>query len=344
MNFKDKLFFIKNLSIMLKSGVSLTEALEIIANQFESKKNKEIIKKINSKIMNGQNLSSALSSEKNIFDDFFINIIKIGEQSGTLEENLKFLTEQIEKEYSLRQKIKGALTYPFIVFLLIIFSGTFISLFVLPHLIDFFSAFDIELPLTTKILLFIASFMKKFGYILLIFFIFIIFIFYLLLKKNFFKKIIEKITLHLPIIKNFFIYNNLAKITRNLGILLKSGISIVSSLEIVENTTESLIYKEAIKKCLTTVKQGEQLKTGMEKNSIFFPKTLISAIYTGEKSGKLDETLISISNFYEEEIDYLTKNFSTIIEPIILFFVGVLVAFIALSIIQPIYQLTGSIK
>jgi len=342
-SFLEKLLFTKHLSIMIKSGLVISESIHTLIEQTKSITFKNVLTSIVTDIENGRPLASALSKHPRVFDQFYISLIEVGEESGTLEDNLEFLAKQLAKDYSMRKKVKGAMLYPGLIFFTVTIMGGFISLFILPQLVDFFESFDIELPLPTKILLYIANLMKTRGIIIITSFIVAFVSFTLLIKTKFIKPLWHRLLLKLPIIGVFLVSVNIARLTRNLGTMLRSGVTVIRSLEVTANTLDNLTFQQALFFAQDEVRKGKQLAKGMEKFS-FIPPLVTKMIAIGEKTGKLEEVLLYLGDFYEEEIDEFSKNLSTILEPILLISIGLVVGFVAIAIISPIYQLTGSFR
>ena len=344
-NFLDKLLFTKHLSIMIKAGIPITEALATLIDQIKSKTFKNILSGVLSDIENGQSLAKSLKKFPKTFDQFHISLIEIGEESGTLEENLEFLAKQLAKDYALRKKIQGAMLYPALVFTATAIMGGFIALFILPKLVDFFSAFEIELPLTTKILLFFANTMKNYGLFLIGGLVFFLFISSLILRLPKIKPWWHKVILKFPLFGKMLTYNQLARFTRNLGTLIRSGVPVTKSLETTAATLSNLKFKADLIEINQSLAKGKNIGVALDQKKFSeFPPLVSKMISVGEKTGKLDETLLYLGDFYEEEIDNISKSLTTILEPILLIAIGLVVGFVALAIISPIYELTGSIS
>lgn len=342
---QELMLFTKHFSTMIKAGITVPQALASLSSQIKSNKFKKIVGDILSEVENGQSLYKALFKYKETFGSFYISIIEISEKSGTLEENLDYLSSQLSKEFNLRKKVQGAMMYPALVIIATFIMGGFISLFVLPKLVDFFGSFEIELPLSTKILLTFANLMKNhgieiFGGILIFSFLFSLFI-----KIKFIKPFWQRFLISIPFVGKIIVFNNLANMSRNLGILLKSGVTITDSFLILSKSTNNEIYKKYYLKLVEVIKKGGKISEQMNKYSnTIFPKIVPQMIAAGEETGRLDETLLYLGTFYEDEIDDLSKSLATLLEPILLLGIGLVVGFVALSIISPIYQLTGSIR
>jgi len=342
---KDILFFSKNVAVLIKSGIPLAEALEILSAQITNGSFKKIVKDIQKSIENGNSLSKAMSAHRVAFDPFFTGIVTIGEESGTLDESLNFLATELSKDYYLRQKIQGALLYPGLVFGATFIMGGFISLFILPQLVTFFDNLDIPLPLSTQILLAFARIMNSYGILIFSLLGLIIALLVLSVRLKLIKKMWDRIVFSFPLFGDLLLYGYLARISKNVGVLVKSGVPLPKSLAIVSDTTENITLQNGIKHALAQVKKGKLLSKGFEEyNTHLFAPLFTKMIQTGEKTGKIDEACMYLGNYYEEEVDTIAKNLTTVLEPVLLLAIGLIVGFVALAIIGPIYQLTGSIQ
>lgn len=345
MKFKEKLLFTKHLATMMNAGIPLSECLETLNTQAKSKKVKELLEQIIKDIQNGQSLSKALSKHKKDFDNFYLSLIEVGEESGTLEKNLEFLSVQINKDYRLRKKIQGAMFYPLLVLSATLIMGFIISFFVLPKLTSFFTTLDIKLPLATRILLFIAYVSKNYGLIILAAFILIGLGLRIACRAPSVKYKIHILILKIPLIKDLMIYSQVSRFSRNLGTLIQSGVPMSKALEVTANTLSNLKFRTDLLEVQEALTKGREVGISLQKPKYWeFPSLVSKMVEVGEKAGKVDETLLYLGDFYDEEIDDIAKNLSSIIEPILLLSIGIMVAFLALAIISPIYQLTGSIR
>jgi type IV pilus assembly protein PilC len=343
--FLDKLLFTKHLSIMIKSGITIVEALEILTSQTKSPAFRNILESVSADVKNGKSLAEALQKHPKAFDTFYTSIIEIGETSGTLDQSLLYLSGQLAKDYAFRKKIQGAMLYPMIVFTAAGIVGIGVSLFVLPQLLDLFSGYEIELPLSTQILIFIAKSMQSYGVLIFIYIGILLVGVRILLTFPAIKPYWHQVLLVLPIFGKILQNSELTSFCRNLGIMLKSGLPITKALAIEENITSNLIFQKYLKDMLSAVDKGTLLSAELESGKYKkIPLIATKMIAVGEKTGKLEETFLYLGDFFEDEVDDATRNISTIIEPIMLLFIGLIVAFVALSIISPIYELTSSIK
>jgi type IV pilus assembly protein PilC len=342
---QEKLLFTKHMDTMIKAGIPIVEALETLEDQTQSPYFKEVIGGIVSDVKNGKSLAKSLSKYPKVFDEFYVSLIKVGEASGTLDENLTFLVTQMGKDIRLRKQIRNAMFYPALVLTATVIMGGFISFFVLPKLVDFFASFDIELPLTTRILLFVALTMRDYGIFIITGVVVFLVLARLITRMPAVRPTWHSFLLKIPLIGKLIAYGQLARFSRNLGTLIQSGVPINEGLEITSDTLSNLRFKNDLLQINSLLEKGKNIGDTMKKGKFSeYPPLVSRMIAIGEKTGKLDETLLYLSNFYDDEIDDISKNLSTIIEPVLLIIIGVLVGFVALSIISPIYELTGSIR
>lgn len=343
--FQDKVLFTKHLHTMLKAGIPLPEALDTLYLQARSEVLKKIIKTIVSDVENGMSLEKALTKHPKVFDEFYISLVSVGEEAGTLDQTLEFLALQQNKEYRLRKKIQGALMYPAIVCIAMFGMGGMISLYVLPKLVDFFESFKVNLPPATRLLLWISRTMHDYGILIFVVFFLFLILLRIITKMKKVRPYWHAFLLRLPLIGNILIMSNLARFGRNLGTLIQNGIPIARGVDVTARTLTNLKFREDAIFIMRELIKGKQLGSSLEEKQYWeYPPLVSRMIAIGEKTGKLDETLLYIGEFYEEEIDDYSKNLSTILEPALLVVIGLVVGFLAFAIISPIYELTGSIR
>lgn len=344
-SFTDKLLFTKHMSIMIKSGITVSDAIDTLALQAKSNKFNQVLTQVDKDIKNGQTLAKSFLKHPKIFDNLYVSLIDVGEKSGTLEESLNYLANQLSKEYSLHKKIQGALLYPEIVIVATSLIGFGMSLFVLPKLTDLFTSLGAKLPLTTQILLFFANLMKNHGGVITIALIVIIVLSKILVILPSVRPKWDRIALSIPIFGELLQNQQLASICRNLGVMLKSGLPITQSLSIQQTATSNYVFKDYIKRLQKSVDKGKEIGKELDTGAYSkFSPIAVKMIEVGEKTGKLDEVFVYLGDFFEEEVDNIAKNLSVVLEPIVLLVIGLVVGFVALAIISPIYDLTGSIK
>jgi type IV pilus assembly protein PilC len=340
----DQIFFFKRLTFLTKAGLGLIDSLSTIQKQ-STKKHSTIINHLITDISNGKKLSKSLARFPKVFNEFSINIIDYGESSGTLSENLEYLTEEITKKNLIRKKLINSLIYPIVIGLSTLCITIFLIVYLFPKITPVFKTMNIELPTSTKILIYTSNFVINNWLILLLLTILIILGLLYILKNNkrvkyftFYK------TLSTPVIGDVIKKYMLSNITRTLGVLLQSGMSLSEAILVTERTTQNIIYKKELKELLSVSERGEQISFYTQKNNFLFPHEVTALISSGEKSGNLSESLIYVSKNYEQEIEEFTKNISILIEPIMMIIVGVVIGFVSISIISPIYSITQHIQ
>ena len=338
--FSEKILFAKNLALMIRAGLPLRESISTIQEQSKSKLFKKVLASVLNDIENGQSLANSLSRHPKIFDSLYINMIRIGEESATLEESLDRLALYLKKSYELRGKIKSAMIYPSFVLGTTIVLGAGLVFFVLPKIVPLFKTLNVKLPLTTKILIGSVSAMQNYGLLILLITILLSVALFFIYRFKQVKFVVHKIILKSPVIgkisKNVYI----SRFSQTLGVLLKSGLSVVSALRITRSSLENLVYKKEIEEIISYVQKGKLMSDYLKQKKELFPLMVSRMIGVGEKTGNLEETLLYLSDFYNEEVDNSVKNLSSVLEPILLIIIGLAVGFIALSIISPIYEIT----
>ncbi|MFH0779400.1 MAG: type II secretion system F family protein [Parcubacteria group bacterium] len=336
---KSVLFFTKNLSILLKAGSTLSESLEVMREQTKGKL-QQILFEINEKVQRGLNFSDALAGYPKVFSIIYVNMIKIGEQSGTLEMNLEQLAKQLEAQYKLRKKIVGAMVYPSIIFSGTILIGGGVVLFVLPKITRLFKNFRVELPLSTRMLIAVSDFFQNYGVFAFIIIIAAIVGLTLLLRGKFIKPYTHWLILKMPIINNIARHYNLSMFYRSLNTLLKSGVTIDEGINICSETAGNEQYKIFLKDTYSKVKSGSSLCDIFKSKRLLFPLTDCQIISVGEESGTLADSLAYCAALHDDALDDITKNLSNILEPVLFVIIGLMVGVLALAVITPIYSIT----
>jgi type IV pilus assembly protein PilC len=340
----ERIMFVKHMSMMIHSGMTEVESLRLIRSQIKSKGFLKILDEVIGNIENGQSLSTALGRYNQVFGDLFINIIKIGEISGTLSENLDYLALEMRKNQSLRSKVRGALIYPAVIFAATIGVVGGLLFFILPKILPVFKSLRVELPFTTRALIAVSEALRS-HYIIIGAVLALIVIALLVLRRiPTTRYLLHRMLLSLPIFGNISIGFNMANMTRILGMLLHSGEKIVQAVSITADASSNLVYKRALQEAVIEIQKGKTLYAYFEEHEALFPPTVGRMIEVGEKTGNLDNNLAYLAEFYENEVDEVTKNLSGILEPILLVVMGVAVGFVALAIITPIYGITQGLK
>lgn len=343
---KEKILFLRNLKVMLDSGISLPEALQKISGYVKNKKLKLAISDMKEKVVKGKKLSEAISYHKDIFPNLYYTMIKAGEESGNLGNALESILIQTEREYELTSNIKGAMIYPAVIIMTMIGIGVIMLVFVVPSLSNMFESLGVELPQTTKTIIFIGDLFLSYWYL----FVIMLGVLAFFAKKTLFSSakegkgpLVSKMLLRIPLVSNLMKSILVARFVRMLAILLKAGVSLVESLEIIKDTLDNYYYKKAIEDAKEKVQKGIKLSEALQPYyNLFIPPT-IELIAVGEDTGKTSDILSNLSVFMEEEIKRSTRNIISAIEPMIMVLIGGVIGFFAVAMIQPMMSLMSAI-
>lgn len=339
----EKVNFTRNLSVMLSSGLPLNKAMGVLSKQTNNLRFKKTILDIQENLQQGQTLADSLSLHPRAFSDFYINMIKVGEEGGTLEEVLKELAKQMKKTHSLKRKIKGALIYPAVIICAMFMIGIVMMIFVVPKLLTVFEQFNATLPLTTRAIIKSSNIIADNGLIFLGIISFLILFLILAIKKGIGKTYWHKTLLKLPIFGKIAKNYNSGLLARNLSSLLNSGIPIVRALKTTARTLKNSLYLNSLLEIAEEVQKGSNLSMLMDNYPNLYTAMSQQMVKVGEESGELAEMLENLAGFYEQEIDQTTKNLSSIIEPILILIIGAAVGFFAISMLQPMYSILQSV-
>lgn len=339
----DKALFAKHLSVMLSSGISLGEAL-LIASTSARGKLRTVLTQVRESVESGQTLADSFARHPKVFSGLFVNATRAGELSGTLSDNLSNIAKELEKEKELRSKIVSSMVYPIVVLVAAFVLGMVLSFVVLPKITPLFEGLRVELPVTTRALISFSHFIQNNGVMFFISIVAAIGLFLWFIKQKFSHPFTHKIILKIPIIKSVTRNASLARFCRTLAMLLASGVRIDEALEITKGTTSNYYYRNILEAVTKRIRTGTKLADNLSLYKDFFPPLLTRMVQVGEESGKFEETLFYLADFYEGEVDTATKTLSTAIEPVLLIGIGLVVGFLALSIITPIYDITGNIQ
>ena len=340
----EKMMFAKNLSVMISSGLPLSRALQNITTQSTNKKFVGIIQGVSEDIQTGASFADSLAKFPGIFDELFVNMIRVGEISGNLEEVLNILSMQLEKDHELLRKVRGALVYPGVIMVAMGLVGIVMMVYVVPQVTSVFKDLNATLPASTQFIIDLSSALRDYWYA----FIFLGAVFFLgikfMLTTDVGKKILGMILINTPVVKNIVIKVNCARFARIYSSLLKSGVSVVESLKILSKTLTNFYYKKAFMLAIIDVQKGVNLSKVIKAEDKIFPVLVYQMIEVGEETGKTESVLAKLAEFYEDEIDQITKNLSSIIEPVLMLIIGSVVGFFAISILKPMYSVLENIN
>lgn len=339
----EKMNFARHLSTMVKAGLPLNRSLQILAKQTKNSQFARVITEIEENVRKGQSFSDSLGKYPRVFSELFINMVKVGETSGNLEEVLKILGSQMAKDHELRSRIKGAMIYPAVIVCAMVGIGILMMIMVVPKLSAVFEELKIDLPWTTKLVIFTGQFLSSYFISVLIGFLIMIILIRQLIKTKIGRKIIDFISLNLPILGRLTRQINSAYFARNFSSLIEAGVPIVNALQIVAKTITNSFFRQSLFISAERVQKGEALSKILENFSQLYPIMVIQMIEVGETTGTLSNILENLAGFYEEEVSNATKNLSSIIEPILMIIIGAAVGFFAISMIQPLYSMMSGL-
>lgn len=338
----DKMLFTRNLGVMLHAGLPFSRALSVLAEQTNNTYFKGIIMSVQDDVQKGSQLGNSMEKFPKAFDELFVNMIKAGDASGNLEEVLDLLYVQIKKSHELVSKVRGAMMYPAVIIFAMIIVGALMMVFVLPSILSIFRDMDVELPLTTKILIFVSDTIQNQGLLILIGSIIFVVLIGLALKNPKGKRAFDYLILHTPTIKGIVAKMNMARFSRTLSSMIASGVSIVKALETASGILSNSYYRDSIKKASIDVQKGTSLSEFFKPYGKLYHPMMINMIEVGEETGTLEDTLKQVAEFYEDEVEQVTENLSSIIEPILMLVIGGAVGLFAVSMIQPMYGIMGN--
>lgn len=337
---QDKINFARHLSIIIRAGLPLLEGLRIIKKQTANKTLLVVLERLVADVSGGQFLASSLERFPELFDQFFVNVVRVGEASGTLADNLLYLAEELKKARSLKNKIKSAMIYPLVIMAATIVLISFLVFFAFPKLLPLFAGLNVPLPLPTRILIATASlFLNNWLWVVVaILAAALVFRALLLIRPT--RFLLDQLLFRMPIFSGLVVDINMANLARVLGVLLKGGIKIVEAVAITSHTLDNLVYEKELLRASEEVRRGEPLARYLAQQKRYFPPLLSGLIEIGENTGNLEENLGYLADYYREESELRIHNLTTLIEPALLLVMGLLVGFVAISVITPIYSVT----
>jgi type IV pilus assembly protein PilC len=341
---KEKMIFTRNMSVMISSGLSVSRAVHNLSVQTRNKKFKKILLSVYDSLQTGKSMSEGLAQYPGVFSELFVNMIAVGEVSGNLEEVLGILALQLEKEHELLSKVRGALMYPAVIVFAMLGIGILMLTYILPKITGVFKDMNVELPPTTMFIIGISDFLRN-HYILSIGIIIVVIASVKIFSSTKAgKRFFGLLVLYIPIVGGIVVKVNCARFARIYSSLLKSGISVVNTLTIVSKTLGNVHYKDVLIEAIGEIQKGVELSKIIGKYPRIFPILVTQILEVGEETGKTEVVLERLAEFYEEEVSQITKNLSSIIEPILMLLIGSAVGFFAVAMLQPMYSVMENIK
>jgi len=334
--------FTRQLATMIDAGLPLVQSLEILSSQQESKVFKGIIREIREDVEEGSTFAGALKKHPGTFNELYTNLVVAGEEGGILDNILTRLAAYIEKAETLKKKVKSALVYPSTIVGVAVIVVMILMIFVIPVFETMFRSAGQSLPLPTLITLTVSKFIKKYIIIVIPAFILLIY----LLRKWYHteggRAIIDRLLLKLPVFGLLFQKISVARFSRTLGTLVSSGVPILDGLTIVSRTAGNRTVETAILNARASIREGETIAEPLGRSGIF-PPMVIQMISVGESTGALDSMLGKIAEFYEEEVDVAVSNLTSLLEPFLMIFLGIVIGGVVISMYLPIFQMASAV-
>ena len=339
---RDLVIFSRQLAVMVSATVPLVQSLRILIKQTQNDNLKIIVSEVADEVEGGAKLSGALAKYPDIFSSFFVNMVRSGETSGRLDETLNYLADEAEKNYDLMNKIKGAMTYPAFIVGGLAVVGFVMMTFVIPKLTDILLETSTELPISTKILIATSGFLQKFWWLLIIFMIALAVTARLSTRQGPGRLFWHKLQLRLPIFGNILQRIYLVRFTRSLASLMLGVVPLTRGLEVVAGVVGNEVYRDLIVRTIHEVEEGNSISTLFLESSAV-PAMVSQMLVVGEKTGRLEEILNRLGNFYGREVENNVQGLVTLIEPMIMVILGLAVGVMVAAIILPIYQSIGNV-
>ena len=336
---EDLVIFSRQLATMVEAGITLVSVLDILSQQIENKGFSMVIAKLRDDVETGSSFSQALAKHPKIFSQLYINLVKAGESSGMLDEILNRVAGYLEKTASLQRKVKTAMVYPIAVISIAIGITTFLLVKVVPTFQGIFDMLGGSLPLPTLILIGISNFVRHWLLLGIIGIVILGIALARYIKTEQGRFMFDSFMLKLPILGDIIRKVSVAKFSRTLSTLVRSGVPILSSLDIVAKTADNKIVERAVEESRKSVREGKNLAEPLSKSPVF-PPMVVRMISVGEQAGELEKMLTKIADFYDEQVDAAVSGLTSMIEPLIILFLGVVVGGIVLAIFMPIFKIT----
>ncbi len=341
---KERIAFFKYLGIMTESGVPLEKSLMAIHAQARTQTMHNALHLMLNDVSSGEFLSSSMEKMPQLFDKLTIQLVAVGEESGTLTQSFIRISEYLEKSRDVRGKIQSALLYPLIVVGGTLTISSYMIFVLLPQLRPLFTSLKVTLPWTTAMLFAFSDFITGYGLWVLLAGILLVVLLFFLHRIESVRYVLDAAALHLPVIGNLMKRAQISQFSRIISTLIKSGITIDESFKIASLALDNRVYQRALSNIAGSFQQGQSVSDYLLNSQALFPPFVSQMVSVGEETGRLDESFRYLADFSEREVDDATKTLTTVLEPAMMIFVGLLVGFIAISIITPIYQLTQGIQ
>lgn len=342
-NTDDLIIFTRQLGTMYRAGIPFVRTLDAVSQQTSSDLLKKIMTEVRTDVERGETFSNALSKYPHVFNELYVSMIEAGEAGGVLDEILDRLSNLLEKDAEIKSKIKSATLYPKIVVGAIVIAVVVLVSFVIPKFASLYGRFGVSLPMPTRVLLVISGLFTKFWYLMAALAAFSVVSFRHYTKSGAGRKLWDRIKIQFPIFGHLMLTASMARFSMILGTLLKSGLPILTSLEISGRATGNIVLSEEIERIRNEIRGGKPLFGPMEESSLF-PPMMVQMVTVGEETGNLDDMLLNVSDHLSKEVDYTIRNLSTLIEPILLSIIFGMVLFMALALFLPMWDMVRLVR
>lgn len=339
---KELAVFCRQFSTMINAGVPIISCINILIEQTANKKLKSILESMYKEIREGTPLSKTMHNYPQVFPEMMISLIEAGEVGGVLDTMMERLAAHFEKEHKMNEKVKSAMMYPSVVMGIAVMVVILILMFVLPTFVDMFRSMNVQLPLPTRILLGISDFVTQHIIWLILLAIAMLYMMVIALRKPHIRKQIDRVSLRMPIVGILIQKVGIARFSRTLSTLLRGGVPIMSALEVVEKTLGNRVMSDALAEAQTNIREGEGLAKTLSATKVFTPM-IIQMVSIGEESGTTDQMLEKVADFYESDVDDMVSRLNSLMEPIIILFLGVTIGSIVIAILLPMFDIMTGI-
>lgn len=340
---EDRILLCRQLSTMLEAGVTILQALEIMADQVDNGVLRQILAETTAAIEGGSGLSDALAAHPQVFNQLFLNVVRVGEESGSLDNSFLYLATLYENEKDINERIKAATRYPKIVISAMFLAVFILMSFVVPKFAQLFASAKVALPIPTRVLIAVSGFFASYYLAIIVLAVALAVLWRLALNYEIVVETRDRLLLKIPVLGPLSVKIYMSRFCRVFAVLTKSGINIIKTLELSSTALGNLVLVKALRQVTADVESGMELQRAMRKFPIF-PAMVVQMVTVGDESGQLEKMMNKVADYYESETDYTIKNLSTLIEPFLLLFLGIMVAFIALSIFMPMWNIMNVMR
>jgi len=340
---RDLTIFYRQFATMVNAGLTLVNSLDILTEQVENKSLANVIKTVKSDVEAGSTLADAFVEHPRVFSEMNISMTRAGEIGGVLDEILNKIADLMDKEYALRQKIKSAMAYPAFISVAAVITAIFMLTFILPQFVGVFAQFGGDLPALTKVLVMFTKLFNQFWYLFFIFFVALFFAFLAYIRTPNGKLNFDRFKLNVPIFGELNRKTSVARFTRILGTLIKSGVPILEALKVSSDAIGNLVISLAVTNAKTKIKEGQSISGPLAASGVF-PPMVTQMIMVGEESGELEEMLVNVASFYDQEVDRSVERLTAIIEPLMMAVIGLTVGVMVIAMYLPIFNMVNLIK